>query len=194
MTTMPWTAAGDPLEESPDLQIIAGPTIPKLIDLLALWQSWPKAIDAQGRGLPGRGQFEPADIPHLLPDLCLIEYDRNSNPYRDYDALFRYIGSQIGDLFQMEQHTRQHMSNFGATYAPRWFRVFDHQRQTRAPFAVRGIPYLIDKTFLRFELLFLPLARDDARATTTDSGKTEVAFSIFVAHIEPNLSIDPPQS
>lgn len=171
------------LMESPELAFSESLAEPRLTELLARWQSWPK-ID----GIPGRDQFEPADIPHLLPDLVLAEYDRHGNPYRDYDTLFRYIGSRIGNDFSMTQSTRGHMSDFGADFADRWFPVFDRVRETRQPVMVQGVPYLIDKTYLRFEMVLLPLARGDAtNRVDRPTGPAEVAFTLFAAHFSPNL-------
>ncbi|HVJ42268.1 MAG TPA: PAS domain-containing protein [Dongiaceae bacterium] len=186
MSAMP-SAAGSPLLESPSLTISPTPTEAKLRELLGHWQAWPKQD-----GLPGRDQFEPADVPHLLPHLCLIEYDRHDNPYRPYDVLFRYIGTRIGEDFSMSHVTRGHMSDFGAVFAHRWYPVFDRVVETRQPFAVQGVPYLIDKTYLRFELVFLPLMRGDATAPrdTTDgsAGPAKVAFALFGGIFGPNLA------
>ncbi|HVJ35989.1 MAG TPA: PAS domain-containing protein [Terriglobia bacterium] len=186
MSAMP-SAAGSPLLESPSLTISATPTEGKLLELLAQWQAWPKQD-----GLPGRDQFEPADMPHLLPHLCLVEYDRHANPYRHYDVLFRYIGTRIGEDFNMSHSTRRHMSDFGASFAQRWYPVFDRVVTTRRPFAVHGVPYLIDKTYLRFELVFLPLMRGDAAmpADASDRGgaPAKVSFALFGGIFGPNLA------
>jgi hypothetical protein len=168
--------------ESPELTFVADPTEPALIDLRRRWQAWPKS-----GGLPGREQFEPADMPHLLPRIALVEFDRHGNPYRDYDVLFRYIGSRLGDDFQMSQQTRQHMSNFGSLIAQRWFPVYDRLRETRAPVVIQGVPYLLDKTYLRFEVVYLPLARGDATDPGRSTAQAEVAFALFGAHFSPNL-------
>ena len=176
-------AARNPLLESPSLMICAAPTEAKLRELLQHWQSWPKRND-----LPGRDQFEPADMPHLLPHLCLLEFDRQANPYRDYDALFRYIGTRIGEDFNMSNSTRTHMSDFGATFAQRWFPVYDRVIESRRPLAVQGVPYLIDKTYLRFELLFLPLTRGDATVKDSTCDETaQVEFTLLGAIFGPNL-------
>lgn len=170
--------------ESPSLTISATPAEAKLRDLLQHWEAWPKR-----NGLPGRDQFEPADMPHLLPHLCLLEFDRHANPYRDYDALFRYIGTRIGEDFSMSNSTRTHMSDFGPSFAERWFPVYDRVIESRLPLAVQGVPYLIDKTYLRFELLFLPLTRGDV--TVPDHHRTETAeveFTLFGAIFGPNLA------
>ncbi|HVI91409.1 MAG TPA: PAS domain-containing protein [Dongiaceae bacterium] len=176
-------AARNPLLESPSLMICAAPTEAKLRALLQHWQSWPKRND-----LPGRDQFEPADMPHLLPHLCLLEFDRHANPYRDYDALFRYIGTRIGEDFNMSNSTRTHMSDFGATFSQRWFPVYDRVIESRRPLVVQGVPYLIDKTYLRFELLFLPLTRGDATVKDATCDQTaQVEFTLFGGVFGPNL-------
>lgn len=183
MSAMP-SAAGSPLLESPSLTISATPTEGKLLELLAQWQAWPKQD-----GLPGRDQFEPADMPHLLPHLCLVEYDRHANPYRHYDVLFRYIGTRIGEDFNMSHSTRRHMSDFGASFAQRWYPVFDRVVTTRRPFAVHGVPYLIDKTYLRFELVFLPLIRGDATMQAErGAAPAAVSFALFGGIFGPNLA------
>jgi len=176
------SAARNPLLESPSLMISSAPTEVKLLELLQHWQNWPKRND-----LPGRDQFEPADMPHLLPHLCLLEFDRHANPYRDYDALFRYIGTRIGEDFNMSNSTRTHMSDFGSTFSQRWFPVYDRVIETRRPLVVQGIPYLIDKTYLRFELLFLPLTRGDAKVKDGNSDSTaQVDFTLFGGIFGPN--------
>ena|GEM_PF-3165316 len=168
--------------ESPSLMICAAPIEAKLRELLQHWQNWPKR-----NGLPGRDQFEPADMPHLLPHLCLLEFDRHANPYRDYDALFRYIGTRIGEDFSMSNSTRTHMSDFGSTFSQRWFPVYDRVIKTRHPLVVQGVPYLIDKTYLRFELLFLPLTRGDATVKDGNSDDTaQVDFTLFGGIFGPN--------
>lgn len=184
MTSPLFSTPGYAAPDFPDLTFVAEPTDRKLVDLLTRWQSWPKA-----HGLPGREQFDPTEMPHLLPHLALVEYDRHANPYRPYDALFRYIGSRIGDDFRMSQHTRQYMSDFDAQVAERWFPVYDRLRSTRAPFAVQGVPVLLDKTYLRFEVLYLPLSRGDATKPEQQQAAEppEVAFALFAAHFSPNL-------
>ena len=170
------------------LTVMAEPFDAKLIDLLRRWQSWP-----QVGGLPGRDCFDPTDMPHLLPQIILLEYDTNPNPYRDYDGLHRYIGTRVGEDFNMARRTRTHMSSGGQAFAERWFPVHDQLRQTRQPLAVQGIPYLVDKVYLRFEILYLPLARSlVARpvaaqpAAAEQSEPAEVAYALMAAHQGPD--------
>jgi hypothetical protein len=162
----------------PDLTVLAEPVDARLIALLRRWQAWP-----QVGGLPLRNCFDPTDMPHLLPQIILIEYDANPNPYRDYDALFRYIGTRIGEDFKQTRRTRDHMSNIGQAFAERWFPVHDHLRMTRQPLTIQGIPYLVDKVYQRFEILYLPLTRNDTPATTETA---TVGYALIAAHQGPD--------
>jgi hypothetical protein len=174
MTDAHLPAFDDPLRELPILDIVDGPHVPFLETLLANWREWSRLHNP-----PRRQQFDAVEFPAYLPDLCLIEFDQHANPYRDYDAMYRTIGSRIGDHFGMANHTRGHLSDFGAIFAARWFTVYDRLRQTAQPLTLTGVPYLMNKTYLRFEMLLLPLV---GTATTT------IDFALFAAHFEPNLT------
>jgi hypothetical protein len=63
-------------------------------------------------------------------------------------------------------------------FPDRWFPSFDRLRQDARPLAVRGKPYLVDKTYFRFELLYLPLARN------TPGDADAVAFNLVCMHRE----------
>jgi hypothetical protein len=171
---------------SPDLTFVATPAAPALGELLQAWQSWPNQ-----HGIPSRDSFDPFDIPSLLPWLSLIEIDRHPNHYRPFDAMYRSIGTSLGEFFQITQRTRQYLSDLGPHIAQRWFPVYDHLFATRHPFAVRGIPYLVGKDYLRFELLMLPLTRGRALPAATQEpvpAAGDIAFAIFAIHVTPNQS------
>jgi hypothetical protein len=147
---------GVSLSEDPNLTIVAEPTAPELMELLAAWQGWPKA----GR-LPRRKEFDPVGFPRHLPWVLLFEYATHANRYRDYDLLYRYVGTAFAETLQSEGLTGTYLSTLPDPFPERWFPTFDRQRETAQPFAVHGKPYLVDKTYLRFELLYLPLARNE---------------------------------
>ncbi|HEX9449426.1 MAG TPA: hypothetical protein VF920_15670, partial [Dongiaceae bacterium] len=79
---------------------------------------------------------------------------------------------------------RRHLSDLGAPFAPRWFTVYDRLRHTAQPLTVSGVPYLMNKTYLRFEILFLPLT-----AGPDERGTAHVDFALYAAHFEPNLAV-----
>jgi hypothetical protein len=148
--------AGGGLSEDPNLTIAEAPTAPALRELLSAWQSWPKA----GR-LPRRDAFDPVGFPRHLSWLLLFEHTDHANRYRDYDLLYRYVGSAFAETLQSEGLTGTYLSALPDPFPERWFPTFDRLRESAKPFAVHGKPYLVDKTYLRFELLYLPLARNE---------------------------------
>ena len=146
---------GGDLAEDPNLSIAEAPAAGELLDLLAVWQAWPK----DGR-LPRRRAFDPVEFPRLLPWMVLVELEARPNRHRDYDLLFRYIGSAVADTLQSQGLTGTYLSALPDPFPERWFPSFDRLRRDAKPIAVHGKPYLIDKAYLQFELLCLPLARN----------------------------------
>ena len=165
---------GGGLSEDPTLTIVAEPAARVLRELLEAWRSWPK----EGR-LPRRAAFDPVDFPRLLPWMLLYEFDRHPNRYRDYDMLFRYVGTALGDTLRSGGLTGTYLSALPDPFPERWFPSNDRLRETATPLVVRGKPYLVDKTYLQFEMLYLPLARN----APADSG--EVGFNLCCMHQEP---------
>jgi hypothetical protein len=110
--------------------------------------------------------------------MVLLEVAPHPNRTRDYDMLYRYIGSAVAETLQCEGLTGTYMSNLPGPFPDRWFPTFDRLRETAKPFVVCGKPYLVDKTYLRFELLYLPLARN-----APADGDT-VGFNLICMHRE----------
>lgn len=164
---------GGELSEDPHLTIAEQPAARELRELLATWRTWPRT----GR-VPRRATFDPVDYPRLLPWMLLFEFDRNPNRYRDYDMLYRYVGSALADTLQSEGLTGKHLSDLDDPFPERWFPGFDRLRNDAKPIAVRGKPYLVDKTYLQFEMLYLPLARNEP------GDADEVAFNLICMHRE----------
>jgi hypothetical protein len=162
----------DPSED-PNLSIVEEPAARTLREMLAAWQAWPK----DGR-LPRRSAFDPVDFPRLLPWMLLFEVEARPNRHRDYDMLFRTVGSSFSETLQAAGLTGTYLSDLPDPYPERWFPGFDRLRDGRKPIAVRGKPYLLDKTYLQFELLYLPLARN------APADADAVAFNLICMHRE----------
>ena len=165
---------GGGLSEDPNLSIAEMPAAAELQTLLTAWHTWPK----DGR-LPRRDRFDPVDFPRLLPWMMLFEFEPRANRIHDFDLLFRYVGSALADTLQSQGLTGTYLSALPDPFPQRWFPSFDRLRQNGTPFAVRGKPYLVDKTYLKFELLYLPLARN------APGDADEVAFNLTCMHREP---------
>jgi hypothetical protein len=164
---------GGGLSEDPSLTIAEMPAAAELQQMLTAWHTWPKA-----GSLPRRNAFDPVDFPRLLSWMLLFEIDFHENRHRDYDMLYRYIGSAFAETLQSEGLTGTYLSALPDPFPARWFPTFDRLRQDAKPIAVRGKPYLVGKTFLQFELLYLPLARNGP------ADPSEVGFNLVCMHRE----------
>jgi hypothetical protein len=162
------------LLEDPTLEIGEASTSAVLRELKAAWSAWPKRS-----GLPPRSAFDPIDFPQLLPWIGLVEFNGHSNRHRPYDALYRYVGSSRAELFRAAGLTGTYVSAMADPFPERWFTVYDRLMARRGPVVVRGKPYLVDKAFMRFEMLLLPLCRNE------DTEGTEVAFNLSCVQVEP---------
>jgi hypothetical protein len=162
------------LLEDPTLEIAEAASSAMLRQLEAAWGAWPK------RGvLPPRSAFDPIDFPRHLPWLLLLEFEGHANPYRPYDGLYRYLGSSLSELFKARQLTGTYVSALSDPFPERWFGVYDRLIARRGPLVVRGRPYLVGRSFMRFELLLLPLCRNE------DAEGREVGFSLSCVQERP---------
>lgn len=164
---------GGDLSEDPNLAFADEPAARMLRELRATWYSWPR-----DGSIPRRNAFDPVEFPRLLPWMLLFEYEARPNRYRDYDLLYRYVGTSFADTLQSEGLTGTYLSALPDPFPDRWLPSFDRLRQDARPLAVRGKPYLVDKTYFRFELLYLPLARN------TPGDADAVAFNLVCMHRE----------
>jgi len=162
------------LLEDPTLETVEAASSTMLRGLEAAWSAWPK------RGtLPPRSAFDPVDLPKLLPWMLLIEFTGHPNRYRSYDGLHRYLGSSLADLFKAHGMTGTYVSAMSDPFPERWFGVYDRLIERRGPLVVRGKPYLVGKAFMRFEMLHLPLCRND------DAEGKEVGFCLSCVQEQP---------
>ena len=161
------------LLDDPTLEIGDQPRAPLLQEFLAAWSAWPKTGP-----LPRRAAFDPIDFPRLLHWIGLQEFTGHPNRYRAYDALYRYVGSSRAELFRAANMTGTYVSAMQDPFPERWFSVYDQLIERRTPLVVRGRPYLVAKAFMRFEMLVLPLCRNDDAAGET------VAFNLSCVQVE----------
>ena len=125
---------------------------PALIDLHRRWQDWAKA-----EAIPLRAQFDPVDFPRLLPWLVLAEFIAGAPTL---DATLRYIGSEIVHYFDSQNLTGTRLSDLEPVFVARWTKVGEAVIEARAPQFFAGTPYLVDRSYLKLEMLALPLSRE----------------------------------
>lgn len=117
----------------------------------ALFEYW-RSKHPGGDGLPGRQHIDPVDIPHLLPNVWLIDVGRN--PYR---FRFRLIGTQIVS-YAGEDNTGKWFDERLPDFDPR---VFIDVVETGKPSWSRGRSKMRpEKDYYELERVRLPLASD----------------------------------
>ena len=125
-----------------------------LMTLRDTWKSW-----QVGQLIPPRSAFDPIAFPRQLPLMKLTEVLREPNQIRSYDVVIRYMGTGWTELFNAAHLTNTKISDLGPIYGERWFSFYDRVIAARAPVTVRGAPFGVDKEFLGFEMLGLPLSK-----------------------------------
>ncbi len=110
--------------------------------------------------------------------MLLLEVEKQANRYRKYDMRLRYLGTALAETLKSEGLTGTTISALPDPFPDRWFPGFDRLRETAALLTVRGKPYLVDKAHLRFEMLYLPLARNEG-------GADEVGYNLACMHRAP---------
>jgi len=123
--------------------------------LQSLYEYW-KAIHPP-RGLPGRDEFDPTAVPDLLPNLWILDVQRE--PFR---LRYRLVGTSIictapgGLTGRWLDDVRPEIKDIPG--------YFDRHRavvETKVPSWRRGpARFQIDPAFASLENLFLPMARD----------------------------------
>jgi len=142
------------LHEDPRWRTKAALERPELLDLLRQWQGW-----AQTEAIPLRPRFDPVDFPKLLPWIILSEVLDGGV---SFDAKFRYLGSEIVHNFKSANLTGTRISDLEPVFARRWSDVGERVVAARAPQFFSGAPFMVDKPFLKLEMLALPLSKDGA--------------------------------
>ena len=123
----------------------------ELLGLLEQWQGW-----ARLEPVPLRKRFDPVDFPKLLPWIILAEV-LNDRP--QFDARFRYLGTEIVHNFKSANLTGTRVSDLAPIFARRWAEVGEKVVAARAPQFLHGAPFMVDKAFLKLEMLALPLSK-----------------------------------
>ena len=137
--------------EDPRWRSAAGVERPELLELLKKWQDW-----ACVESIPLRPQFDPIDFPRLLPLMVLAEVLREAP---GFDARMRYIGSEFVHYFDSGNLTGKRLSDLEPVFVKRWSEVGEKVLAARAPQFFNGAPFMVDKAFVQFEMLALPLSK-----------------------------------
>lgn len=110
------------------------------------------------RELPRRDELEPSDIRMLLPNLFILERDRNAG------ISFRLAGTQVCALFGQELRGRQFGMLWLGSQAAKTHRITDQVMTHRVPLVLSAKGRAADAREVDIETLLLPLASSEGES------------------------------
>lgn len=149
----------DPADVStiPGVSLLTAPTDPRTIELLHYWET-----RRNGAAMPDRADFDPLDVPRLLPNLLLAEAVDGGRDFR-----IRLYGTALVALSK-EERTGKLMSEIAdvpTTPDPDrvrnlWLSVNQLAFQNQGPVAIRTTMHLSNRDYITLEGITLPLRKD----------------------------------
>ncbi|WP_082006012.1 PAS domain-containing protein [Ensifer sp. ZNC0028] len=110
------------------------------------------------RELPRRDELEPSDIRMLLPNLFILERDRNAG------ISFRLAGTQVCALFGQELRGRQFGMLWLGSQAAKTHRITGQVMTHRVPLVLSAKGRTADAREVDIETLLLPLASSEGES------------------------------
>ncbi|GGF01939.1 hypothetical protein GCM10011611_04290 [Aliidongia dinghuensis] len=127
---------------------------PELQELHALWQRL-----RGNRRMPARRDFDPIQVPKLLPDMFLVDVLAGNPPERRYRV--RLQGTAQADYYGADWTGSYIHQMIDQESADRFCAVGDFIVASREPWISTGALYwLPEKPYYRFESVLLPLSDD----------------------------------
>lgn len=122
----------------------------KLQQLLNYWR---------GKGsegvLPSRKDIDPIEIPRLMPHVAMIDILRDPLDYR-----YRLSGTHLVEMIGHDRTGRRMREFFTAPAIEAAEQMLERLLSRRKPLAFEGRLYWIERDYLAFHALILPLAAD----------------------------------
>ena len=122
---------------------------PRLAALRAWWNAKNGATDA----LPSRADFNPAEYRHLLPYIALVDILRNPLDWR-----YRLVGTRMVEVMGGERTGRRMRELLSPPAVEGAAMLMTRLIETRAPLAFTGTLYWLEKEYVGFHALVLPLS------------------------------------
>jgi hypothetical protein len=158
------------LEEQPDYVLPSEPSTEPIRRLLQYWRS--KCVADR---LPARRDIDPVALPHILPNLFILDVHASEEPHRRFR--FRLFGTELARVHGRDLTGRTLHESLEPESADGAVRHAMSVVEGRAPRFVAGkMLYLKNKDWLNFENCMLPL-QDETGEVTMILGATVHLFS-----------------
>ena len=144
------------MDHPSDIGLTIG-TPPELTDasVLGLYNYW-LALAKEARGLPNLHHFDPMRLPHLLPNIWLIEVDPGNDRFR-----LRLAGEQINAIYRRSIGRKYFSEVFDPRDMPRIIERYKRALQEPAVFHATGRVYASAGHYCIGERLGLPMLGSD---------------------------------
>lgn len=139
------------LDELTDFRPLADLTaLPPMLAALHAW--WERKRREEER-LPRRGDVNPAEIPRLLPHIALLDILRDPLDYR-----YRLIGTRLVEMMGGERTGKRMREVMNPPAIEGTVMLMTRLIETREPLAFSGRLFWLQKEYLGFHALVLPLS------------------------------------
>jgi hypothetical protein len=144
--------------------------LPPKLGALHAW--WSKVQDAKGGALPGRTDVDPAALRNLLPHIALVDVLRDPLDWR-----YRLVGTRLVEVMGGERTGKRMRELLSPPAIEGSVMLMTRILETRAPLAFMGTLYWLEKEYVGFTALVLPLSND---GTEIDMGMMGLDFELPV--------------
>lgn len=151
----------------PEVQLVDA----ALRDVLDLWQAL-----AAGRLMPARADIQPRSFLKDLPDLALVDVQRQPLRMR-----YRLVGTNIANAMMRDLTGRWYDEIYPRHVMAQVLQVYGWIVERRSPLRTTGMALFFDRRMYSYEVLNMPLSSD---GQTVDM--VLVAMKFFVAEVAGN--------
>lgn len=129
--------------------------LPPKLALLDTW--WRKTLEAKNGALPARADVDPATLKNLLAHIALVDVLRDPLDWR-----YRLVGTQLVEVMGGERTGKRMRELLSPPAIEGSVMLMTRLLETRAPLAFTGSLYWLEKDYVGFTALVLPLSNDGA--------------------------------
>lgn len=129
--------------------------LPPKLAALNTW--WRQTLEAKEGALPGRADVDPAALRNLLPHIALVDVLRHPLDWR-----YRLVGTRLVEVMGGERTGKRMRELLSPPAIEGSVMLMTRLLDTRAPLAFTGTLYWLEKDYVSFTALVLPLSNDGA--------------------------------
>ncbi|MBX3445176.1 MAG: PAS domain-containing protein [Parvibaculaceae bacterium] len=130
-------------------------TLPPKLAALHAW--WRAKQEAKAGALPSRGDVDPAELRHMLPHIALVDVLRDPLDWR-----YRLVGTRLVEVMGGERTGKRMRELLTPPAIEGSVVLMTRLLETRMPLAFTGTLYWLEREYVGFHALALPLSSTGA--------------------------------